>query len=281
MKQLMEYHIISGRVIETRRVYMACRDGKKKTRGTRIAGNTSAKKIALNERDAVKRFARTLNANFGMTGFLWVTLKYSDKRLPASYLSAQDLASAFLNKARKAYKREMGKSLRYALVTANWNQQDKREARLHHHLVVDPDMSLDLLSKLWPEGEFYVRRVSNPGDLTGLAAYMIENVRVLDNERGIQPGKKKYTVSKGMAEPIRTDPQPVKDIEGLQPLLNCAVLGAEPTYDEDGRLIGSYLRTLAPEQPKVRGSMVILPKRRTRRVTWDEGYLAEIRRQDK
>lgn len=279
MKQIMEYHIISGRIIETRRVYMACRDEKKKTRGTRIAGNTSLKKIALNERDAVKRLARTLNTNFG-DGFLWVTLKYSNSRLPASYLAAQDLASDFLNKGRKRYKRETGRGQRYILVTANWSPKYKREARLHHHLVLDPDVSMDMLSKLWPEGEFYVRRVSEPGDLTGLAAYLLENVKAMDNERGIQPGKKKYSTSKGLLEPIRTEPKAVNEIEGIQPLPNTAVVDGEQTCDEDGRIIGSYIRTVAPEPPKVRGSMVILPRRRSRKKPWDEGYMLEIRQQD-
>lgn len=279
MKQIMEYHIISGRIIETRRVYMACRDGKKKTRGTRIAGNTSLKKIALNERDAVKRLARTHNANFG-DGFLWVTLKYSNSRLPKTYLEAQTIIAAFLNKARKAYRRETGKGLRYVVVTANWSPENNREARLHHHLVVDPDMSMDLLSKLWPEGEFFVKRVSNPEDLTGLAAYMLENVKALDNERGIQPGKKKYSVSKGLLEPIRTDPKVVDDVESLQALPDTFVVDGEPTYDEDGRLIGGYIRAVAQDKPKVRGSMVILPRRKNRKKHWDEGFLTEIRRQD-
>lgn len=279
MRQIMEYHIISGRIIETRRVYMACRDGGKKTRGTRIAGNTSLKKIALNERDAVKRLARTLNANFG-DGFLFVTLKYSRERLPESYLAAEDSGAQFLNRIRKRYKRETEKGLRYVHVTANWSPEHKRPARLHHHLVLDPDVSMDLLGKLWPEGEFFVRRVSEPGDLTGLAAYLLENVHAGTDGTGIEPGKKKYSCSKGLKEPIRTEPKPVNDIETVQPIEGASVLAAEPTYDEDGRLVGSYLRTIASAAPKIRGSMVILPRKRSRKKPWDEGYIVEIRKAD-
>ena len=281
MKQIMEYHIISGRIIETRRVYMAARSEGKKKRGTRVAGNTSMRKIAINERDAVKRLARTLNANF-FRGFLFVTLKYANCRLPESWLAAQEIGASFLNKARKLFRRETGNGLRYVAVTANWSQENKRSARLHHHLVMDPDVSMDMLSKLWPEGEFYVRRVSNPGDLTGLAIYLLDNVKTQEGPRGLglTSGKKKYTTSKGLIEPIRTEPKPVAEIEGVEALPGTFVLDGEQSYDEDGKIIGSYLRAAAQEPPKVRGTMVILPRRSRKRRAWDEGYLAEIRRQD-
>lgn len=271
MKKAMEYHIISGRIIETRRSYLSCRTEGKKQRGTRIAGNTSARKIALNEKEAAKRAARTLNANFG-DGFLFVTLKYSNARLPESYEAAQKDLEPFLRKAREEQKKRDGGKLKYFTVTANWSPKRQAPARLHHHVVLDAS-SIDMLSDLWPEGEFYVLRVNNPGDLSKLAAYLLENVHDLP------AGKKKYRTSQGLEKPIYTEPVEVSDVEGVVPLPDTSVVDGEPTYNEDGRVVGSYIRAVAKAAPKVRGSMVILPKRGKKRKS-DNGFIANVRETD-
>lgn len=268
MRKAMEYHIISGRVIETRRSFMPCRSEGKKSRGVRVAGNSSLRKIALNEREGVKRAARTLNANFG-DGFLFVTLKYSNSRLPARYEDAGKDLDKFLRGARKGHGK--GK-LRYFAVTANWSPKHQRAERLHHHVVLDSG-SIDLLASLWPEGEFYVQRVDAPGDLTKLAAYLLDNVHELEK------GKKKYRTAKGMEKPIYTEPVEVSDVEGIVALPDTAVVDGEPSYNEDGRVVGSYIRAVARTAPKVRGSMVLLPKRARKRRS-EEGYFAVIREQD-
>ena len=79
----MQYHIISGPVVETRRSYLTVRTVRK-TRGTRRAGASSAKKINLNEKQEALRLARIFNANFYDGGYL-ITLTFSPERLPASY----------------------------------------------------------------------------------------------------------------------------------------------------------------------------------------------------
>lgn len=272
MKKAMEYHIISGRIIETRRCWLPCREGGKKKRGTRIAGNSSLRKIAQNERDAVKRLARTLNANFG-EGFLFVTLKYSNGRLPGDYEAARQIEEKFLRKARAAYRKDTGEKLRYVAVTANWSPKRSCPARLHHHIVM-AEASLDMLARVWPQGEFYVKRVSNPGDLTKLAAYLLDNVH------GLPAGKKKYRPSQGLLTPVYTDPVEVGDVEGIVPLQDTAVVDGEPSYNEDGLLVGSYIRAVAPCRPRVRGSMVILPRRGRKRRGESGEYLPEVRETD-
>ena len=265
--QIMEYHIISGNVIETRRSYMAMRP--KKRRGTRVAGASSQKKILANERETVKRLARILNCNFS-TGLLWVTLKYSNGRLPENYEAAQKALEKFLRKLRAGTE-----GLEYVAVTANWSPKHDRPARLHHHIALPVTLSLDTLRRLWPEGELYIEPVSRPGDLTGLAAYMLANVR------GLEPGKKKYSCSKGLKKPVYTEPRPVDEIEGVQALPETWVVDGETSRDDEGRVIGSYIRAVAQEPPKVRGSMVILPRRKRKKQSYGDGEsLAEIRRTD-
>lgn len=229
-----------------------------------MAGNSSLKKIALNEKESVKRAARTLNTNFG-EGFLFVTLKYSNQRLPISYDVAGKDLDKFLRGARSAYRKVDGKPLKYFAVTANWSPKHQRTERFHHHVVLDPG-SIDALSMLWPEGEFYALLVRAPGDLTKLAAYLLDNVHDLP------AGKKKYRTAKGMEKPIYTEPTEVSDVEGIVPLPDTAVVDGEPSYNEDGRVVGSYIRAVAQAAPKVRGSMVILPKRGKKRRCNEEFY---------
>ena len=253
----MEYHIISGKVIETRRCWMTARSGTK-VRGQRKAGNTSARKIAANEQEAVKRLARILNTNFS-EGFLFVTLKYSKENLPPDYPSAGVVLDKFLRAARGLYRKEHEDVFRYVKVNANWSPKRKAPARLHHHVVMSP-ASLDMLEKLWPAGEFHVKRVSNPGDLTTLASYLIANVE------GLEPGQKKWSCSKGLDKPIYTEPKPVEDVETVEPLPNTQVVEANQTTDEDGLVSGSYMRCLSRERIKVRGGQVVMPRKTSRKI---------------
>ena len=254
--QKMEYHIISGKVIETRRCWMPAK-GQRKVRGQKVAGNTSVQKIKANEREAVRKLARILNTNYA-EGLLFVTLKYSEKNLPADYEALKKNAAKFLRKVRS-----FAPDLRYVMVNANWSPRRQRPARLHHHLVI-PITSMDVLSKLWPEGEFYAELVRNPADLTRLAAYLVDNVKDLP------AGQKKWTTSKNMEKPIYTEPKPVESMDGIQPIPNAVVCEWTNVSSEDGYVDGSYMRCITPERVKVRGGMVILPRKKKKREAMEE-----------
>lgn len=64
MVRLVEYRIISGPVIEIRRCRMAVGAQPGRRRAPRKAGASSLKKIMQNEKAAVQRLARIINANF-------------------------------------------------------------------------------------------------------------------------------------------------------------------------------------------------------------------------
>lgn len=121
MRKLVEYHIVSGRCVETRRCILdvspRTRMGRK-SRSKRIAGNSSARKIAANEKEAVRRLARIINCNF-RAGDLWLQLKYSDERLPEDMEAAKKEVSKFLRNVGSRYRKETGKSLRYVLTTSD------------------------------------------------------------------------------------------------------------------------------------------------------------------
>ena len=81
------------------------------------------------EMEAVKRLARLLNCNFS-SGLIFLTLKYSNERLPGSYEAAQAEAAEFLRRVRRDAKRYGGAPLRYIATTANWSPKRKAAARL-------------------------------------------------------------------------------------------------------------------------------------------------------
>jgi len=254
MMRAMEYNIISGKVIETRRCYLPCRDGSIKTRGQRRAGSSSAAKIERNERGAVNKLGRTLNTNFEK-GFKFVTLKYSNERLPESYEELKRNGSKFCRKL-KAWCEKNGIEFRYVMINANWSPKRDCEARYHHHIILPIDISTDELEELWPAGEMYVKIVHNPSDLTSLADYLIRNVH------GLGAGEKKWTTAKGMDKPIYTEPKPVDDLDSIEPIPNSSIVAAAQFTDEDGMVIASYIRAICHERVRVRGGMVIFPKKR-------------------
>lgn len=247
----MEYHIVSGTVIETRRSYLPARNGASKKRGTRRAGASSAKKISANERQESLRLARILNTNFGGKPGYLVTLKYDDARLPESYEALCDNGSKLMRKLSSLCKKADITLLR-VLINANFSPKYQRPARYHHHVIIN-ELPLDMLRKLWPEGQLHIRTLER-GDLTELASYLVANVN------DIGAGKKKWACSKNMEKPTFTEPVEVDELDGIQAPAGAVQTVQSPTYDEDGRQIGSYMRCLLPAPPVIKGNRVIIPK---------------------
>lgn len=241
----MEYHIISGRVIETRRCWMPARSSaiSKAKRTKRIAGNTSLKKIAANEREAIRRLARIINSNFGC-GDLWLCLKYSDERLPESYEAAKAVLAKFLRKVRAEYKKQTGKPLRYIATTSNVNPRTGEDARLHHHIVMDR-LAYEIITKYWPEGEISYSIMDNRGDHTAMAKYMVDNSPK-------EAGKKKWSTSMGLKKPIYTEPEQITEINKIEAPSGAEVKENVFIQDEETGVETAYMRCVVPDAPQPR-----------------------------
>lgn len=253
MKIIMEYHIISGKVIETRRCMLSSRQimavGKK--RAPRTAGNSSKRKIDANEREAVKRLARIINCNF-VPGDLWLTLKYSDDRLPPDIDSADKMIAKFLRNVRTAYKKETGKKLRYILCTSETSTKTGNKARLHHHLIMDR-MAYEIICRYWPQEEISYSLIDGRGDHTALAKYIVQNF-------GGEIGRKRWSCSRGLEKPIYTEPVPVENIEGIKAPAGADVRENVLIVDEDCGVQAAYMRAVLPEKPTVRRGVVCYGK---------------------
>lgn len=258
MKKLMEYKIISGGcVVETRRSWMSVRQQgePKPTRGVRKAGNTSEKKIKANETESARELARAVNCTV-KAGDLWVTLKYDEEHLPGSYEEACADMSRFLRIIRREFRKIFGRLPYLFWVTANWSPKRQAPARLHQHLVIERE-SLELLGQLWKGGGLNIELLDGRADHSDLAFYMVQNVHG-------QPGKKKWHASRNVGRPIYTEPVPVEDVEDVQPEKGAVIKEHATTTDEDGRVVGTYLRCVLPEPVKVRGGQIVIPGRRRR-----------------
>ena len=171
MKQLMRYKIISGRVVEKRDVLMEVTRTRKPRGGRK--GKSTIKQVERNERESVLALARFLNCNY-RGGDLFLTLKYSDGRLPADRAEAKRIAKNFIRRLARAYRKKHGKALIWALVTADRSSKTGDPVRLHHHVVLNA-MDWELIAANWPADEFSCRHLDDSGDYTAVARYMVRN----------------------------------------------------------------------------------------------------------
>lgn len=176
MKKLMRYRITAGRAVEVRDVLMEARGGT--PRGAR-RGKSSAKQLKRNEDEAVLILARQLNANC-KGGDLFLTLKYSDSRLPATREEAKRIARNFMRRLARAYRKTTGKKLKWWLVTASVSTKTGQPVRLHHHVVTDA-MDWELIAQHWPpEARVVEREIREDGE-TGFSAAYIRWVMPLED----------------------------------------------------------------------------------------------------
>lgn len=221
-------------------------------RAPRKAGATSLKKIKQNEKAAERQLARSINCNFG-TGALFLTLKYSDLRLPQSVQDAKKEAARFLRNLGRAYRKATGKKLRWILCTSETSSKTGEKVRLHHHIIMDR-VDYELICRYWPAEELRYEILDGRTDHTDLAKYIIKNGSRTPNE-------KKWSCSRGLDKPIYTEPVPVSDFEIKTP--KGATVKEKYTYiDEDYGAASAYLRAVLDKKPAVRGGRVVMHPRK-------------------
>ena len=233
MKQLMRYRITSGRAVEVRDVLMGTRGGC--PRGAK-RGKSSAKQLKRNEEEAVLILARQLNANC-KGGDLFLTLKYSDGRLPATKADAKRIARNFMRRIARVYQKTAGKKLKWWLVTASVSAKTGQPVRLHHHVVMDA-MDWELIAKHWPPDEFSYRRLDATGDYTAVARYMIRNAGY--------GGERAWSHSQGIRQPRYSTPIPVKRAGTVKVPAEARIVERELREDGETGFSASYIRWVMP-----------------------------------
>lgn len=203
--------IRSGKVIEESIFPVAPNTQPRKGRRR---GATTVRKQDANDRDAVKRLARTLNANC-VPGDLLIQPTYTDAAL---YALADGLQEGDLEELRRRAEhdlalflrrlsRELGRqggTLRAVSLTSDMDGDTGEIVRVHHHVVLmgsglrmeDGELYAGdkAVAEIWGRGSVDWEPLRHQDDYTPLAAYLLRQVRR-------RPDGKKYHVTRNLKKP--------------------------------------------------------------------------------
>lgn len=197
----------SGKVVELSTVFVSRNT---KPRRNKTKGTTSAQKQDENERDCVKRLARSINCNF-THGDLLLTAKYDEegmtrlikaaeaRRRPGQ--SEEDALFDALDREAENYVRRLGRQLakegielRYIIVPSDMDGETGELVRPHVHIIL-PRVSFDAAALAWKGGSVEYQILKDQDDYTPLALYLCRQARR-------RPGKQKYRCSRNLKKPI-------------------------------------------------------------------------------
>lgn len=197
----------SGKVVELSTVFVPANV---KPRRNKRKGTTTAQKRDENERDAIKRLARILNANY-IHGDLLLSVKYDDEGYAdliqrglahqqegesvedAVLRAAEADASLYLRRLRRVLDKE-GVELRAVVSTSDMDGDTGEMVRPHHHIVL-PRVSFEAAAKAWHMGSVEYQILRDQEDYTPLAAYICRQVRR-------RPDAKKWRTTRNMKKTV-------------------------------------------------------------------------------
>lgn len=145
---------------------------------------------ALNDLNSRKHMRWIIHTNFVKGKDFYLTLTYSDENIPKTIEEAERNLSNYLKRINRLRKKMGLPNAKYIAVT-EWHEGEKR-TRIHHHIIIDGELSRDLLEDKWGKGRTNVRRLQ-PDPLTGyedLANYLCKQPRT-------KKGKRRWKQSKG------------------------------------------------------------------------------------
>lgn len=176
----------------------------------------------LNEKNSRKQCERVINENFGNRD-IWATFTYSEGNAPTDMKEAQRNMQNYIK--RLNYHRKKGlKNARYVYVT-----ECSEKGRWHHHIVLDGDIDMDTVEKLWTMGKRNeVRRLQkDENGLVGMAKYITKQ-----DKKG--KSKKSWTPSKGLRKPK----EKVNHYKFPQKVVDAVVQGRESMEDRLAKWYG-------------------------------------------
>lgn len=186
MRTIRETIIAGKTILRSIRVSSGAHHGSRKPRH-RI---TQEKVRKNNMRRAVRKLTALLNANFDETG-AHVTLTY-DGEAPDKKKAAADRRN-FIRRLRYALE-QCGQELKYVAVTEYENH------RIHHHIVIN-SQDMTILNECWKNGFVRTTALSDDGDYTKLAEYLIKETEKTFR-RSDSAHKQRYSASRTLIQPV-------------------------------------------------------------------------------
>lgn len=182
---------IAGKTIEVEKKFSS-RYGAKVARGEVTKATPEEMELA-NERHAVKKLTRLINANF-IQGDIHLTLTYKKGSLPNGKEQAKKDIEKFTREMRAAY-RKAGYELKYIWV-AEW-----RGKRLHYHFVInyiDPRV----IQTIWKQGYIDTRFLDETGQYSDLAQYLIKETKETFRDKDTRISGKRWNPSRNLVQPV-------------------------------------------------------------------------------
>ncbi len=185
--------------------------GNIKPRSGRSAGTIQRKQDA-NDRDYIKRLARSINCNFGH-GDKLVTLEYSTEQYnelikrserteQTVYSLAKTNAERFLRRVRDVLAKGNIPFL-YICMTSETDPDGGEAVRVHHHLLIQ-SAAYETVKRLWKYGFCDNAPLRDQDDYTAVAEYLAAQAPK-------EKDAKKHTASRNLKKPrIRETVEPVR-----------------------------------------------------------------------
>lgn len=149
----------------------------------------------LNDRRARRYLNNLVSANFG-AGDLWCTFTYDDDHLPDSPDEADRILTNFLRRINRRRKKAGLPNMKYICVT-EYSDEEGKKKRVHHHVIMQGDMSRDEIEALWKHGKRNnTRRIDPDPDthIAGIVNYISKDPK----------GRKRWRSSKNLTKPTVT-----------------------------------------------------------------------------
>lgn len=149
--------------------------------------------MAVNDRNARKRFERMAECNFRAGRDYFLTLTYAPP-VPEDMATCNRELRNYLNRVNRARKRAGLEKAKCAGVV-----ETGKNGRLHHHLLIEGGLDRDTMERLWGKGYANCDRIQG-GGLAGLAKYMTKGFSAKRDK-----GRHRYYYSRNLKKPRITE----------------------------------------------------------------------------
>lgn len=180
----------AGKTMEIEKYY-TYRCGPAEGKRRKKVNKTSKMQQEINDRQAVKKLTRILNANFDETSW-YITFSYAKDKRP-DVETMKNHIRKLLSDMRKVFKQD-GKELKY-VETAEVGERGAK----HFHVVIN-NIDIRKIAKLWPHGYVSAKPLDSTGQYRKLAEYFMKYYK---KTRGTaeQLQKKAYNCSRNLERP--------------------------------------------------------------------------------
>ncbi|MEG0260647.1 MAG: hypothetical protein RR651_12320 [Lysinibacillus sp.] len=194
-KKIIKYRrktIKSGPILECEiyplRSDMGLWERPKTGQGSRLAQRN------LNNKNAMKRFIRLINANFTERDIM-IGPTYENEHLPSTYEQAKKDVANYIRRIKRYMKKHGLGELKYVYVT-EFSDVDGKKVRVHHHIIMNFN-DRNMAERIWDKGRCNSNQLQPNNDwLKGIAKYMVKQRR--------KDSTKRYTPSRNLTHPKPT-----------------------------------------------------------------------------